>query len=150
MPLTFALAFSRLAQTYGSLGYDTQAEQSARKAVELSQNLPETEKYLIAAVRAQISKNFPESIKAYENLVRASPDNTDAQSALAGLYADSGDFAKASGYYQKILSANPKDIAATLEMGRITIKSGNPQASLEPLNHAPSPAATGCECPPPG
>ncbi|MFY9561212.1 MAG: tetratricopeptide repeat protein [Terriglobales bacterium] len=132
----FALAFSKLAQTYSSLGYDTQAEQSARKAVELSQNLPETEKYLIAAVRAQISKNFPEAIKAYENLVRASPDNTDAQSALAGLYADSGDFAKASEYYQKILSANPKDIAATLEMGRITIKSGNPQASLEPLNRA--------------
>jgi len=91
---------------------------------------------LIAAVRAQISKNFTEAIKAYENLAKASPDNTDAQSALAGLYADSGDFAKASEYYQKILSANPKDIAATLEMGRITIKSGNPQASLEPLNRA--------------
>jgi tetratricopeptide (TPR) repeat protein/predicted Ser/Thr protein kinase len=133
---SFALAFSKLAQTYGSLGYDTQAEQSARKAVELSEDLPETERYLIAAIRAQISKNFPEAIKAYENLAKASPDNTDAQAALAGLYADSGDFAKASEYYQKILSANPKDIAATLELGRITIKTGNPQASLEPLNRA--------------
>jgi serine/threonine protein kinase/tetratricopeptide (TPR) repeat protein len=133
---SFALAFSKLAQTYSSLGYDNQAEQSARKAVELSQNLPENEKYLIAAVRAQISKNFPEAIKAYENMAKASPDNTDAQAALAGLYSDSGDLAKASEYYQKILSANPKDIAATLELGRITIKSGNPQASLEPLNRA--------------
>ena len=35
----FALAFLRLAQTYSSLGRDTEAEQSARKAVDLSQNL---------------------------------------------------------------------------------------------------------------
>ena len=37
---SFALAFSRLAQTYSSLGYDSEAEQSAKKAVDLSQNLP--------------------------------------------------------------------------------------------------------------
>src|SRR5579863_7099986 len=64
----FALAFSKLAQTYSSLGYDGDAEQAAKKAVLLSQNLPEAEKYLIAAIQAQISKNFPEAIKAYENL----------------------------------------------------------------------------------
>ncbi|HEV2718055.1 MAG TPA: protein kinase, partial [Terriglobales bacterium] len=60
----FALAFSKLAQSYSSLGYDAEAEQAAQKAVQLSQNLPESEKYLIAAIRAQISKNFPEAIKA--------------------------------------------------------------------------------------
>ena len=37
--------------------------------------MPEAEKYLIAAIRAQIAKNFPEAIKAYENLAKASPDN---------------------------------------------------------------------------
>ena len=62
----FALAFAKLAQTYSSLGRDTEAEQSARKAVELSQNLPEAEKYLIAAIRSQVTKNYPEAIKAYE------------------------------------------------------------------------------------
>jgi eukaryotic-like serine/threonine-protein kinase len=60
----FALAFSKLAQSYSSLGYDAEAEQAAQKAVQLSQNLPETEKYLIAAIRAQTAKNFPEAIKA--------------------------------------------------------------------------------------
>ena len=40
----FALAFSRLAQTYSSLGRDSEVEQAARKAVDLSQNLPEAEK----------------------------------------------------------------------------------------------------------
>src|SRR5262249_5582112 len=46
------------------------------------------------------------------------------------------DFAKAREYYQKILAANPKDIAATIDLGRIEFKSGNPQASFEPLNRA--------------
>ena len=37
-------------RAYSSLGYDSEAEQSAKKAVELSQDLPEAEKYLISAI----------------------------------------------------------------------------------------------------
>jgi tetratricopeptide (TPR) repeat protein/predicted Ser/Thr protein kinase len=131
---TFALAFSKLAQTYSSLGYDSEAEQSAKKAVDLSQDLPEAEKYLISAIRFQATKNYPDAIKAYETLANASPGNYDVQSALASLYQDSGDLVKARDYYQKLLSANPKDIAATLDMGRIAIKNGDPQGSFDPLN----------------
>ena len=138
---TFALAFSRLAQTYSSLGYDSEAEQSARKAVELSQDLPEAEKYLISAIRFQATKNYPEAIKAYETLAKASPDNSDVQSALAGLYQDSGDLVKARAYYQKLLSSNPKDVAAGINLGRIDIKSGDSQGSFDPLNRAYSLAA---------
>ncbi len=133
---TFALAFSRLAQTYSSLGYDSEAEQSARKAVDLSQDLPEAEKYLISAIRYEATKNYSEAIKAYEALAKASPDNSDVQSALAGLYQDSGDLVKAREYYQKLLSSNPKDVAASLNLGRIDIKSGDPQGSFDPLNRA--------------
>ena len=132
----FALAFSKLAQTYSSLGYDSEAEQSAQRAVELSQNLPQAERYSISAIHFQITKNYPEAIKAYENLVKASPDNTDVQSALARVYQDAGDFAKAREYYQKLLSVSPKDVTATLELGRVTTDSGDPQGSLEPLNRA--------------
>jgi tetratricopeptide (TPR) repeat protein len=132
----FALAFSKLAQTDSNLGHDNEAELAAQKAVDLSENLPPAEKYLIAAIRAQISRNYPEAIKAYENLARASPDNADVQSALAGLYEDSGELGKAADYYQKILAANPKDVVATLATGRVALISGNAQASLEPLNRA--------------
>ncbi len=133
---TFALAFSKLAQTYVNLGYDSQAEQSAQKAVELSENLPQAEKYLIEAIRAQVANKYPEAIKAYENLAKASPDNTDVQSALGRLYEDTGDFAKASEYYQKLLAANPKDITAIVSTGRIAIKGGKAQDSLDPLSRA--------------
>ena len=132
----FALAFARLAQSYSTLGYDSEAEQSAQKAVALSQNLPEAEKYLISAIRLQAIKNYPDAIKAYENLAKVSPDNSDVQSALASLYQDSGNLVKAREYYQKLLTSNPKGIAATLNLGRIEIKSGNPQGSFDPLNRA--------------
>jgi eukaryotic-like serine/threonine-protein kinase len=133
---TFALAFSKLAQTYSSLGYDSEAEQSAQKAVLLSRDLPTAEKYLISAVHSQVTKNYPDAIKAYENLAKASPDNSDVESALANLYKDSGNLAKAREYYQKLLTANPKDVAATLELGRVAIKSGDAQGSLDPLSRA--------------
>ncbi|HUA16263.1 MAG TPA: tetratricopeptide repeat protein [Verrucomicrobiae bacterium] len=133
---SFALAFSRLAQAYSTLGYDTDAEQASEKAVTLSQSLPESEKYLIAAIHSQVMKDYPEAIKSYTNLANLSPDNTDVQSALAGLYQDSGDLVKAREYYQKILSSNPHDVGATLDLGRIEIKSGNPQGSFDPLNRA--------------
>ena len=133
---SFALAFSRLAQTYSSLGYDSEAERSAKKAVDLSQDLPEAEKYLISAIRSQATKNYPEAIKAYETLAKASPGNSDVQSTLAGLYQESGDLVKARDYYQRLLASNPKDVAATLNLGRIQIKSGDPQGSFDPLNRA--------------
>jgi eukaryotic-like serine/threonine-protein kinase len=132
----FALAFSRLAQAYSKLGYDDQAEQAAQKAVVLSENLPEAEKYLISAIRSQVVKNYPDAIKAYETLAKASPDNYDVEAALAGLYQDSGDLVKAREYYQRILSANPKDVGATLDLARIDIKSGDAQGSFDPLNRA--------------
>jgi eukaryotic-like serine/threonine-protein kinase len=133
---TFALAFSRLAQAYSSLGYDSEAEQSAKKAVDLGQDLPEAEKYLISAIRSQVTKNYPEAIKAYETLAKASPGNSDVQSALASLYRDSGDLVKALEFYQKILSSNPKDITAMIDLGHIMIKSGDAQGSFDPLNRA--------------
>jgi eukaryotic-like serine/threonine-protein kinase len=132
----FALAFARLAQTYSMLGYDSEAEQAAKKAVLLSQNLPEAEKYQISAIGLQVNKHFPEAIRAYENLARVLPDNADVRAALARLYEDSGDLARARDYYQKILASNPKDIGATIDLGRVQIKSGDAQSSLEPLNRA--------------
>ena len=132
----FALAFSRLAQCYSNLGYDDRAEQASRRAVALSDNLPSAEKYLILAVHASITKDFAKAIAAYEELLKAAPDNTEIQFALAGAYENSGDFTQASVHYKKVLDKNPKDISALLATGRVAIKSGDTQASLEPLNRA--------------
>jgi len=132
----FALAYSRLAETDSALGYDSDAEQSSRKALDLSQQLPLTEKYLIEANHARITKDNKKAIEAYQNLAKITPDNSDIESALGNIYENSGDFAKARGFYQKLLAANPKDITTLLAIGRVEILSGNPQASLDPLDRA--------------
>ena len=104
--------------------------------MELSESLAPAEKYAISASQARISKNYPKAIEAYENLAKISPDDTNVCSALGALYEDTGDFSKASEHYQKVLAANPKDIASLLATGRVDIKSGDSRASLDPLNRA--------------
>ena len=132
----FALAYSRLAEADSALGYDSEAENSARKAVDLGQNLPPAEKYLIEASHFRISKDYAKATQAFQNLAKISPDNSDVQSALGSIYETSGDFAKAREFYQKLLAVNPKDTVTLLAVGRVEIESGNPQASLDPLNRA--------------
>jgi eukaryotic-like serine/threonine-protein kinase len=132
----FALAFSKMADAYSRLGYDIEAEHSASKAVELSENLPTEEKYLIAANHFRIAKDYPKAIEAYQNLAKVSLGNSDIEFALGSIYENSGDFVKAREFYQKLLAANPKDITTLLAIGRVEIFSGNSQASLDPLNRA--------------
>ncbi|MFL6302231.1 MAG: protein kinase domain-containing protein [Candidatus Sulfotelmatobacter sp.] len=132
----FALAYSRLAESEAQLGYDNDAEQHSRKAVDLAQQLPVTEKYLIQANHARITKDNAKGIEAYENLAKSMPDNTDVQFALGSVYEDSGNLAKASEHFAAVLKADPKNINALLASGRINIKNGDSEAALDPLSRA--------------
>ncbi len=132
----FALAYAKLGQTYASLGYDTEAEQSSRRAVELSEKLPAPEKYLINASHARIVNDTDKAIAAYENLAKASADDSEVNFELAALYEASGAFGQARAHYKKVLEHDPKYVAALLASGRVEIKAGNPQGSLDFLNQA--------------
>jgi eukaryotic-like serine/threonine-protein kinase len=130
----FALAYSRLAETDSALGYDNDAEKFSRKAVDLSQNLPLQEKYLIAAGHARIVKDYPKAIESYENLARAAPGDLDVQFTLATLYEDTGAYQKARELYAKVLKADPRSVETLWKMGAVEIESDNPQGSLDYLN----------------
>ena len=132
----FAMAYSRLAETNAALGYDSDAEQASRKAIDLSQQLPEAERYLIEANHARIVKDNAKAIQAYENLAKSAPDNTDVEYALANLYSDKGDFDNARNQLSKMLKADPKNLNALLAMGQLEVRAGKPQAALDPLNRA--------------
>lgn len=132
----FALAYSRLAQTDSALGYDTEAEKYSRKALELSQQLPLAEKYLIEANHARIMKDNKKAIEAYENLAKTSPGNNDIQHTLAALYLDIGDLEKARAHYSNVLKAEPKNLDALIQMGWLEVQGGSPQSGLDPLNRA--------------
>lgn len=130
----FALAYSRLADADSALGFDSQAEQAARKALDLSQQLPAAEKYFIQATFARVMKDNQKAIEAYENLGKTFPDNADVEYTLGSLYGDTGDFDKARVQFAKILQADPKNIQALWKSGIVEYEQGNPEAALDPLN----------------
>ena len=132
----FALAYTKLAQSYAELGQDDEAEQASQKAVKLSETLGPQEKYLIQATNSQIVKDFPKAIDAYRNLVKASPDNADYLFDLGAAYENTSNYAKAGEYFQKVVDLDPKRIEGLLSLGRVQIEQGNTQSGIEFLTRA--------------
>jgi eukaryotic-like serine/threonine-protein kinase len=130
---SFALAFSELAQSYSQLGFDHQAEEASRRAMELSRRAPIAEKYLIDAQHALIFKDSKRAISAYETLATTRPNNNDIEYALGGLYLGQGEIDKAREQLAKLLRNDPKDLRAMWRMGVTEIMANNPQAALDPL-----------------
>jgi serine/threonine protein kinase/tetratricopeptide (TPR) repeat protein len=132
----FAMAFSKLAQTYANLGYEDKAEVASRKAVSLSDNLSEQDRYLIEASHASIVHDTVKAIAAYENLTKVNPTDLDAQFALANLYENANNYDAAKKRLSVVLAADPKNVSALLASGRVDVKANDDQAALDPLNKA--------------
>jgi tetratricopeptide (TPR) repeat protein len=132
----FALGFSALARTYANLGYDDQAAQFSRKAMSLGDALPPQEKYLIEANHYRLINDTAKAIESYENLVKAAPNDAMAQFDLAGLYENSGQLDQAHAHFTKVVELDPKFVEGLLALGRVEIKRGKPEDSLERLNAA--------------
>jgi len=132
----FAVAYSRLGEAFSALGYDAEAEEASRHAVDLSQSLPLAQRYFIEASLARVTKDNQKALAAYENLVKSFPDNLDVQFALGSLYEDAGDLDKARACYANVLKADSKNLDALLAMGRVEIKAGSPEKGLDPLDQA--------------
>src|SRR5216683_160344 len=130
----FALAYSKLGQTYSNLRNDDKAEQFSRKAVDLSEKLPPQERYLIQANYAQVSNDNRKAIESYENLEKVSPDDVDVHFHLGGLYETTGAYDKARVELAKVLASDPKHVDALLAAGRVEIRSKNPKGALDYLN----------------
>ncbi|MGC2399875.1 MAG: tetratricopeptide repeat protein [Acidobacteriaceae bacterium] len=136
----FALAYSRLADVQSELGFQSDAEQSSIRAIDLArgQNLPLPEKYLISAGNARIMKDNKKAIEAYENLLKSSPGDVDVQYELGSLYLQSGDYDKARAEFTSLLQTDPKNIKALWSLGVVDNVTGNPQAALDSLTRGSS------------
>jgi eukaryotic-like serine/threonine-protein kinase len=132
----FALAYAKLGQTYATLGYDNEAEQASRKAVDLSSSLPSRERYLIVANHARVVNDNQKAIGLYEDMAKVSPEDTDSQFALGGLYENTSAYDKAREHYDSVLQRDPQYIDALLSRGRVEIRSGTPSKGLEYFNRA--------------
>jgi eukaryotic-like serine/threonine-protein kinase len=132
----FALAYSKLAQTYANIGHDADAERASRSAVEQASNLPEREKHLVNAVHASILHDQTHAIEEYENLLRIAPDDPEVRFSLANRYEQSGAFDRARTNYLKVLETDPKYFEALYAAGRVEILRKNPNGALDYLNRA--------------
>ena len=137
----FALAFSQLGQCYANLGQDNEAEQYSRRAVELSEKLPDQEKYLIEARHNEILKNYDKAIVSYDNLAKTSPDDADVLFELGRLQESAGSFENARASFSRVLELDPKGVEGLLAMGRVEIENDNARAGIDYLNRAQSIAA---------
>ena len=134
----FALAYSKLSEAQGALGYDNDADQSSRKAVDFSDKLPARERYLILANRARVTHDTPQAIQYYEELVKGSPEDLDVQLTLGSLYESTSVLDKAKDHYSIVLQRDPQSIEAHLALGRVEAMGGNPQRALEYFERARS------------
>jgi tetratricopeptide (TPR) repeat protein len=134
----FALAYSKLSEAQAALGYDNDADQSSRKAVEFSDKLPARERYLILANRARVTHDTPQAIQYYEQLVKGSPEDLDVQLTLGSLYESTSVLDKAKDHYSIVLQRDPQSMEALLAMGRVEAIGGNPQHGLEYFERARS------------
>ena len=120
----FALAYSKLGQTYADLGYDEEAETASRTAVELSAGLSPREGYLISALHAWILNDLDRAIAAYESLESLTPYDLEINMSMAGLYEDTGDFDRARAHLETVLHDDPNYVDALYALGRVEIRSG--------------------------
>ena len=132
----FALAYSGMGQSYATLGYDTEAGQSSRRAMSLSESLPPQEKYRIAANHYRILNNTPKAIESYESLAKSAPGDAMIQFDLGTLYEQTGALDQATKSFEKVVQLDAKFVEGLLALGRVQIKNGQPQPSLEHLDKA--------------
>jgi eukaryotic-like serine/threonine-protein kinase len=131
----FALAYSMLAEAQAELGFQSDAEQSSIRSINLAkdQSLPLPEKYLINASNARIMKDNKKAMEAYENLSKSLPGDVDVQYRLGVLYLQNGEYDKARATFADVLRSDPKNIKTLWQTGVVDNLTGNPQAALDAL-----------------
>lgn len=86
----YALSHSALSTAWSQLGYDESAAVEAKKAFDLSFNLPRTERLLVEGRYRETSHEWGKAIGIYGALFEVFPDNLDYGLALASAQGSAG------------------------------------------------------------
>jgi DNA-binding winged helix-turn-helix (wHTH) protein/tetratricopeptide (TPR) repeat protein len=73
----YPLAHSRLAQAWGQLGYDQKSREEAKKALDLSANLPRVDRMLVEGAYYESLADPEKAIATYRALLTMFPDSVD-------------------------------------------------------------------------
>jgi tetratricopeptide (TPR) repeat protein len=132
----FALAYSRLGEANFLIGHGEDAADHSRHAVELSEDLPPQERYMILARDAQIRNDLDAGVEAYEVLLQYRPGDPDLHYELGLLYENAGLLDQAQSQYAEVLEEDPDNLRALLGTGSALARKGDGQAALAPLDRA--------------
>ena len=102
----------------------------------LADALPPQEKHRIAANHYRIANDTEKAIEAYENLVKASPGRRDGPVRSRRAIRAKWRTRQAREHFAKVVELDPKFVEGLLALGRVEIRRGNPQPSLEHLDRA--------------
>ena len=104
----FAMAYLSLANSYGAQAFIAERAKYRQKAFELSDRLPDREKYLIQGYFfRQSEKTYNKAIEAYENLVELYPDALLGYEDLAITYYNVGQLDRALELMRISINKNP-------------------------------------------
>jgi tetratricopeptide (TPR) repeat protein len=80
----YSPAYLALASAWSDLGYDAKAAVAARKAMDLSPNLPQQTRLQTEARYHEVNGDWKQAVEVYSRLQRSYPDNLDYGLNLAG------------------------------------------------------------------
>jgi tetratricopeptide (TPR) repeat protein len=91
----FAMAYRSLAGAHGNLGNIVELRKNLKKAIALSDRIPEYERLFIEGSIFHYDEDYAKAIKVLENLAKAYPGYLIGRGLLAISYASAGDLDKA-------------------------------------------------------
>jgi eukaryotic-like serine/threonine-protein kinase len=124
----FALAHSELAKAWAQLGYDENSALEAKKAFDLSSNLPREQRLLVEARYREASKDWGEAIDIYRALFEFFPDNLDYGLALVADEVNAGEAKEAvntAAALQNVPASLRNDPRIDLANGRVAESQGD-------------------------
>ena len=132
----FAMAHTYLGAALTNLGRDDDAAEKLQRAVELSGDLPRTDRLFVAARQALAAGDPDRAIEALEELTTILPNNLGAFYELALSHELVGNWDEATENLERVVSLDPKFGAALFALGRVQIKKGRSEKALEYLTGA--------------
>jgi tetratricopeptide (TPR) repeat protein/tRNA A-37 threonylcarbamoyl transferase component Bud32 len=102
-----ALAHSALAAAWSALGYDAKATEEAKKAFDLSANLPREDRLSVEGRYWETAKQWEKAVEIYRTLWIFSPDNLDYGLRLAEAQISAGKAKDALATIQSLRTAPP-------------------------------------------
>lgn len=116
----FALAHARLAEAWTELDYADEAKNEMLRVAELvpdRSRLPRVDALHLEAIHSAVTGDFPNSVKAYNEIARLSPHDPNVYFDLGRAHEKNDDIKKAIESYIEATSRSPQLAAAFLRVG---------------------------------